>query len=98
MSQPANIVSPDTAATGIFPSQTLRGLVADGAVTATSPITDDLIQPASIDLRLGDFAWRVQASFLPGPDATVEDKVRAFLADVDAAVKQVLSYSHKEAA
>lgn len=78
MSQPANIVSPDTAATGIFPSQTLRGLVADGAVTATSPITDDLIQPASIDLRLGDFAWRVQASFLPGPDATVEDKVRAF--------------------
>ena len=78
MSQPATIVSPDTAATGIFPSQTLRGLVADGAVTATSPITDDLIQPASIDLRLGDFAWRVQASFLPGPDATVEDKVRAF--------------------
>ncbi len=78
MSQPATIVSPYTAATGIFPSQTLRGLVADGAVTATSPITDDLIQPASIDLRLGDFAWRVQASFLPGPDATVEDKVRAF--------------------
>ena len=78
MSQPATIVSPDTAATGIFPSQTLRGLVADGAVTATSPVTDDLIQPASIDLRLGDFAWRVQASFLPGPDATVEDKVRAF--------------------
>ena len=28
----------------------------------------------------------------------MEDKVRAFLADVDAAVKQVLSYSHKEAA
>ncbi len=78
MSQPATIDSPDTAATGIFPSQTLRGLVADGAVAATSPITDELIQPASIDLRLGDFAWRVQASFLPGPDATVEDKVRAF--------------------
>ena len=28
----------------------------------------------------------------------MEDKVRAFLADVDAAVKQVLSYSHKESA
>lgn len=78
MNQPVPLESIDPAPTGIFPSQTLRGLVDDGAVTATSPITDDLIQPASIDLRLGDFAWRVQASFLPGPDATVEDKVRAF--------------------
>lgn len=78
MSQPAPNEMLDTAPTGIFPSQTLRGLVDSGAVTAASPITDDLIQPASIDLRLGDFAWRVQASFLPGPDATVEDKVRAF--------------------
>lgn len=66
------------APTGIFPSQVLRALIDDGAVTASLPITDDLIQPASIDLRLGEFAWRVQASFLPGPDATVEDKVRAF--------------------
>lgn len=78
MSQPAPNETLGTAPTGIFPSQTLRGLVDSGAVTAASPITDDLIQPASIDLRLGDFAWRVQASFLPGPDATVEDKVRAF--------------------
>ena len=78
MNHPAAVESLDTAPTGIFPSQTLRGLVESGAVTATSPITGDLIQPASIDLRLGDFAWRVQASFLPGPDATVEDKVRAF--------------------
>lgn len=78
MNQPAPLEAIDTAPTGIFPSQTLRGLVDDGVVTAASPITDDLIQPASIDLRLGDFAWRVQASFLPGPDATVEDKVRAF--------------------
>ena len=64
--------------TGIFPSQTLRGLIDMGSVTAPTPISDDLIQPASIDLRLGEFAWRVQASFLPGPEATVEDKVRAF--------------------
>ena len=63
---PAHLV--DTAPTGIFPSQTLRELIADGAVNASQPITDDLIQPASIDLRLGEYAWRVQASFLPGPD------------------------------
>tara|TARA_R110002110_G_scaffold78717_3_gene206214 strand:- start:1263 stop:2402 length:1140 start_codon:yes stop_codon:yes gene_type:complete len=78
MSQPAPLEAPDTAQTGIFPSQLLRQLVDEGAVTAVSPVSNDMIQPASIDLRLGDFAWRVQASFLPGPDATVEDKVRAF--------------------
>ena len=78
MTESTHIQSVETAPTGIFPSQALRVLIADGAVTASQPISDDLIQPASIDLRLGEFAWRVQASFLPGPDATVEDKVRAF--------------------
>lgn len=78
MTESTHIQSVETAPTGIFPSQALRVLIADGAVTSSQPISDDLIQPASIDLRLGEFAWRVQASFLPGPDATVEDKVRAF--------------------
>ena len=78
MTESTHIQSVETAPTGIFPSQALRVLIADGAVTASQAISDDLIQPASIDLRLGEFAWRVQASFLPGPDATVEDKVRAF--------------------
>ena len=78
MKQPAENKSLEPATTGIFPSQALRRLINDGAITAACPITDDLIQPASIDLRLGNLAWRVQASFLPGPDATVEEKVRAF--------------------
>ncbi|PPR09878.1 MAG: Deoxycytidine triphosphate deaminase [Alphaproteobacteria bacterium MarineAlpha11_Bin1] len=63
---------------GIFPAQTLRDFITEGVVTASETITPDLVQPASIDLRLGQFAWRVQASFLPGPDATVEEKIRAF--------------------
>ena len=63
---------------GIFPAQTLRKFITKGVVSASETITPDLIQPASIDLRLGSFAWRVQASFLPGPEATVEEKVRAF--------------------
>ena len=80
MNEPAPLPAAEAASapTGIFPSQTLRTLIDAGVVTAAQPITGDLIQPASIDLRLGEFAWRVQASFLPGPDATVEDKVRAF--------------------
>ena len=78
MNETATLHALDSAPTGIFPSQSLRALIDAGTVSASQPITPDLIQPASIDLRLGDHAWRVQASFLPGPDATVEEKVRAF--------------------
>ena len=78
MNEAATLHALASAPTGIFPSQSLRALIDAGTVSASQPITPDLIQPASIDLRLGDHAWRVQASFLPGPDATVEEKVRAF--------------------
>ena len=36
------------------------------------------IQPASLDLRLGRRAWRIQASFLPGLGQTVMDKIDKF--------------------
>ena len=39
-------------------------------------LDDDQIQPASLDLRLGEWAWRVRASFLPGPDATVAQRIK----------------------
>ena len=78
MKSSAPLQAVETPATGIFPSQTLRELIEEDAIKTTQPITPDLVQPASIDLRLGEFAWRVQASFLTGPDATVEEKVRAF--------------------
>jgi dCTP deaminase len=64
--------------TGIFPSQAIRTLMDDGAIMASAPISDNMVQPASLDLRLGATAYRVQASFLPGPDATVEQKIRQF--------------------
>src|SRR5690606_11838095 len=35
----------------------------------------DQVQPASLDLRLGSTAWRVRASFLPGPATRVGDKL-----------------------
>ena len=38
-------------------------------------IDADQIQPASLDLRLGKVAYRIRASFLPGPNATVRDKL-----------------------
>jgi dCTP deaminase len=63
-------------ATGIIPYQGLKALVAEKMVDALPRIEDDQLQPASLDLRLGARAYRVRASFLPGPQATVMDKVR----------------------
>jgi dCTP deaminase len=62
--------------TGLLPSQEIRRLVEHGRVTASPAITEEQIQPASMDLRLGDIAHRVQASFLPGQFATVEEKIK----------------------
>ena len=72
--------SPDTAdvdrSTGLLPSQMLREAVALGReIVSPQPIGDDQIQPASIDLRLGEVAYRVRASFLPGARASVRDKL-----------------------
>ncbi len=61
--------------TGILPSQAIRELIASGRVSATPAIQEQHIQPASLDLRLGDVAHRVQASFLPGL-RTVESKIQ----------------------
>ena len=62
--------------TGLLPSQLLREAVAQGReILSPQPIGDDQIQPASIDLRLGEVAYRVRASFLPGTRASVRDKL-----------------------
>ena len=62
--------------TGLLPSQLLRDAVAQGReILSPQPIDDDQIQPASIDLRLGEIAYRVRASFLPGPRSTVREKL-----------------------
>jgi len=62
--------------TGLLPSQLLREAVAQGReILSPEPIGDDQIQPASLDLRLGELAHRVRASFLPGPRARVRDKL-----------------------
>lgn len=61
---------------GILPSQDIRALVAAGRITAAAgTIGEDQIQPASLDLRLGAVAHRVRASFLPGRDATVRERI-----------------------
>jgi dCTP deaminase len=51
----------------IWPSQAIREAIRQGVIAATPAIEPAQIQPASLDLRLGDRAYRVPASFLPGP-------------------------------
>jgi dCTP deaminase len=62
--------------TGILPSQGIKELISRGQITGNRPIVEEQIQPASLDLRLGDIAHRVRASFLPGPGGTVEAKIK----------------------
>lgn len=62
--------------TGILPSQRIRELIAHGRVSTSLPVEDDQIQPSSLDLRLGPVGYRMQASFLPGPKATVESRIK----------------------
>jgi dCTP deaminase len=60
---------------GILPSQGIKELISRGQITGSRPITEEQIQPASLDLRLGDIAHRVRASFVPGL-GTVEAKIK----------------------
>jgi dCTP deaminase len=69
----------ETFTTGILPAQELlRAVRATRGILSVDPIKDDQIQPASIDLRLGDKAFRVRASFLPGSKATVKEKLKDY--------------------
>ena len=73
--EPRAPVKGSFARTGILPSQALKSLITAGEIRAAPEITADQIQPASLDLRLGKVAYRIRASFLPGPNATVRDKL-----------------------
>ena len=60
---------------GIYPSQELERLTQSGEIVAAKPIEAGQYQPASLDLRLGPVAYRVRASFLPGKNATVKERL-----------------------
>ncbi len=60
---------------GILPSQAIDALIQHGAITALTAFDKDQVQPASLDLRLGERAWRVRASFLPGLGRTVAERM-----------------------
>lgn len=60
---------------GIWPSQRIWAAVELGQIRGEDRISQEQVQPASLDLRLGSIAYRVPASFLPGRKMKVKDKV-----------------------
>ncbi len=63
--------------TGILPSQKINEMLNSGEIsTMLMPLDHDQVQPASIDLRLGDYAYPVDTSFLPGKGMKVLEKLK----------------------
>jgi len=65
----------DSPIAGILPAHQIASLVETGHIGLARPLDSDQVQPASLDLRLGSIAYRVRASFLPGPAMSVADRL-----------------------
>ncbi len=61
---------------GILPASAISDLCDSGVIRMGRKPDADQIQPASLDLRLGAKAYRVRASFLPGPRLRVAEKLK----------------------
>lgn len=76
---------------GILPDHDIQALFDQGKIAAARPLDENQIQPASLDLRLGKTAFRVRASFLPGKNHLVSDKLdRLMLHAIDLSEGAVL--------
>lgn len=60
---------------GILADSDIAALFDNKQLCAAAALGHDQIQPSSLDLRLGNVAYRVRASFLPGRDRTVAEKI-----------------------
>ncbi len=67
-------------ARGVLPNQWIAKAIAEGQIRSAFTIPERNIQPASLDLRLGETAYRLRCSFLPGAD-TVEARVAEYVMD-----------------
>jgi dCTP deaminase len=75
------VLTPSFDETGVLPNHQLREAMVDGYIKGGGyEIPDENIQPASLDLRLGDKAYRMRCSFLPGRQAVLE-KAKGYVID-----------------
>lgn len=63
---------------GVLPRQEIRRLCGEGAIRPVHTFREQQFQPASLDLRLGEKAHRIQSTFLPD-NQSVKDKLRDHL-------------------
>jgi dCTP deaminase len=77
----SQVAKPAPRKAGILPSQEIRELIRNGKIRSRAEISDDQVQPASIDLRLGNVAYQVRASFLPSGRFLVGPKIKELQVD-----------------
>ncbi len=66
---------------GVLPNHYLMRAIEDGVIDiGPAGLVEKHVQPASLDLRLGDVAYRMRCSFLPG-NADVESRIRELAID-----------------
>lgn len=75
---------PDQPRTGVLPSQEIREAIAAGQITAGRfAFETGQVQPASLDLRLGEVAYSLRCSFLPDRQTVLEKLADYRLATLD---------------
>lgn len=62
--------------TGVLPDLEIEALVASGAIRSDCALDVGQVQPASLDLRLAQDAYRLRASFLTGKNRSVADMLQ----------------------
>ena len=68
---------------GVLPAQWIRKACAAGVVRSHWTISDRNIQPASLDLRLGEKAYRLRCSFLPETELVTDKLADLAMGELD---------------
>jgi len=66
---------------GLFARQKIKAMEGRRLLWAEREIEDAQFQPASLDLRISKEAFRVRASFLPGRERSVRDRLKSLNAE-----------------
>ena len=66
---------------GLFGRQKIKAMIGRKLIQAETPVEPSQLQPASLDLRLSKEAYRVRASFLPGRERSVRERLESLNAE-----------------
>ena len=66
---------------GLFARPQIKAMANRGLIRADTTIEETQFQPASLDLRVSKEAYQLRASFLPGRDRAVRDRLKSLNAE-----------------